>query len=121
MDTITENGAHVVTTLPVNPTFPAHHPLTKVEFALAYALLMDKPFVFAKSATITPIKEESEKSREWLASELPKLLEGWIEGKGSPKYIGQKLKVGHGLDKIYEGLVYMKEGKVSGEKLVYTI
>lgn len=121
MDTITENGGHVVTTLPVNPTYPAHHPLTKVEFALAYALIEDKPFVFAKAVPITPIKEESVKSREWLSTELPLLLQGWKEGKGSEKYKGQNLKVGHGLDKIYEGLVYMKEGKVSAEKLVYNI
>ena len=59
--------------------------------------------------------------RNYLATELPKLLEGWVEGKGSAKFKGQNLKVDHGLDHIVEGLRYMKEGKVSGEKLVYII
>jgi hypothetical protein len=59
--------------------------------------------------------------RKYLATELPTFLKGWVEGKGSPKYKGQNLKIDHGLEKITEGLTYMKEGKVSAEKLVYII
>ena len=59
--------------------------------------------------------------RKYLTTELPILLRGWVENKGSPKFKGQTLKIGHGLDHISEGLTYMREGKVSAEKLVYII
>jgi len=60
----------------------------------------------------------SEEDREHMVAFLPKLTELVREGKIRPN----RIKVWEGgLDAVADGLVYMKEGKVSGEKIVYRV
>jgi NADPH:quinone reductase-like Zn-dependent oxidoreductase len=120
VDCITTNG-HVITTLPPSAETTNRRAGVKVEFVLVYTLITDHDFTFGKVLPVKAVPSDHTAAQEFATNETIKLLEGWQEGKGAPHYKGQKLRIGRGLENIHEGLEYMEAGKVSAEKLVYTL
>jgi hypothetical protein len=79
-------------------------------------------FTFAGAFDFPAIPEHRAASLEWVTKELPALLVGWVEGKGSPLYKGQSLRVlNGGLEQVYEGLDILRRGAYKAEKLVYKL
>ncbi|KAE9390324.1 GroES-like protein [Gymnopus androsaceus JB14] len=59
---------------------------------------------------------------EYVSEYMPRILENWKEGEGTPKFNTQRLRhMQGGLEQIHEGLEIMRDGKYSREKLVYTV
>ncbi|KAF9067061.1 chaperonin 10-like protein [Rhodocollybia butyracea] len=85
---------------------------SELGFPFNYGHMMDFPAIPAdKSATL-----------EYVTTDMPRILENWKAGQGSPKFKTQRLRhLQGGLENIQEGLEIMKEGNYAREKLVYTI
>ena len=82
--------------------------------------LIDVQFRFAGAFDFPAIEADRAASLGWVTNELPALLDGWVEGKGSPRYQPQPLRIGQGLSNVYEGLQILGQGSYRAEKLVYT-
>lgn len=122
VDAITERDGRVVVTLPASPaTADRRRDVVAVEFILVHTLMMPSAYRVGSSFEAPFLPEDHAGVLAWVRRGLPALLEGWVEGKGSPRYSGQRLRVGSGLEEIWEGLQYIRDGKASAEKLVYII
>ncbi|GAA5858840.1 hypothetical protein JCM8547_005008 [Rhodosporidiobolus lusitaniae] len=128
LDTISEKGTtvsiakalssaagkgHVVTLLPVKDDGLKEFAEVKVEPTLVYTVLGK---AFSMGPTEYPVSEEDKKQmEEWLAGPLPQLF-GTGQLRSNPL-----LKREGGLEGIEEGLEFLKAGKNSAQKLVYSL
>lgn len=121
IDAITTPTGQVVTTLPISPETANRKPGVQAGFTLVYSVVIDGDFLFGGVVPIKGNVNDHKFAQEFSVKESGRLFEGWVEGKGSPLYKPQKLRIGEGLEKVQEGLDYLRDGKVSAEKLVYIV
>ncbi|TRM69127.1 chaperonin 10-like protein [Schizophyllum amplum] len=137
-------GGTIITTLPISNETKNRRADVSVEFMLVYTELgyeltvanaaviaalkeggksQDVPKVLSGwIAVVAALKEDEERTLEYVLQDMPKVLSGWKAGQGAPKFKTQRLrKMQGGLDNIGEGLKIMAEGNYGREKLVYTI
>ncbi|KAL1745022.1 chaperonin 10-like protein [Schizophyllum fasciatum] len=116
-----QRGGRVITTLPVSQETAARRADVRPEFTLVYTEL-GYEFTFAGAVKFPAIKEDEARTLEYVAQDLPKILEGWKAGQGAPKFKTQRIrKLDGGLESVQEGLKIMADGNYGREKLVYTI
>lgn len=117
VDAMGSQEATIITLVPQKDGAVGRRPNVKVEFILLYLLLGPHPGV-----GLPYWPQDRPPVSDFLQNEFPALIQGWVEGKGSPKYKPQRLRVLEGgLDKITEGLETMQKGDYGREKLVYPI
>ncbi|CAO1619114.1 unnamed protein product [Parajaminaea phylloscopi] len=117
---LSAKGGKVITILPIEAAAKEARPDVDFESTLAYTLLGRSDFQFGNlfQWTDKSVKEDNEYIKPWVAgrdSIVNNLFaKGLIRGN----------KIAHrdgGIDKITEGMAYLKDGKAQLEKLAYTI
>lgn len=92
-----------------------------MEFSLVYTEI-GSALTFAHAIDFPAMPKDKAATLEYVSAYMPRVLENWKEGQGSPKFKTQRLRrMQGGLEKVYEGLEIMRDGKYGREKLVYTI
>lgn len=116
-------GGEVITLLGPTPEDKELAAKAKVNLQLALGYwLQGKEFTLAHKFTFPAMPELRTAIQKYLSEELPLLLEGWKEGKGSDKLKVAKLtKFDGGLEGIEKGVFYLRDGHVNNEKIVYEI
>ncbi|KIK70162.1 hypothetical protein GYMLUDRAFT_34642 [Collybiopsis luxurians FD-317 M1] len=121
VDSLSPKGGRVITTLPVSEETQKRRKDVEVEFTLVYTEL-GFALNFGHVLDLPAMPEDKTGTLEYVSAYMPRILEGWKAGQGSPKFKTQRLRhMPGGLDKIYEGLEIMRDGKYGREKLVYTV
>ncbi|KAL8281263.1 hypothetical protein RQP46_006297 [Phenoliferia psychrophenolica] len=119
-NSIKEGGGKVVTTLPASDETVNRRSDVEVDFTLVYTEL-GYALNFANQLDLPAMPADASSALNWVSTELPRVLEGWKDGK-SPMLVGPQIRrCEGGLEKIVEGLETMKEGKYAAEKLVYVL
>ncbi|KAE9401298.1 GroES-like protein [Gymnopus androsaceus JB14] len=137
VDTVSENGTTELVVASLSTTSAKNHVITVLPNALksappkntsiqgaALPFVLGIPFFHhALGQTEYPVSvEDRDVTSKWIVDEFPKLVEGWREGRGSPKFVGQRLRIlPGGLESVVEGLRILKRGDYGREKLVYNI
>ena len=94
-----DRGGSVFTLLPISDEIEARRKDVHVEFTLVHTLL-GYAFVASRILKFDVIPGDKEFALEWVTTYMPKLLEGWKEGKGSSMYRAQRIrKLEGGLDR----------------------
>ncbi|KAG7528712.1 hypothetical protein FFLO_05973 [Filobasidium floriforme] len=120
IDAIGPSGGRVMSTLPPSEEVVSRRLDVELEFVLVYTLV-GYAFKFANAFDFPANANDRKQSYEWVTEELPAIFAGWEEGQGSSRYTPQALRVGHGLERVHEGIAILGRGSYKAEKLVYTI
>ncbi|KAE9404578.1 GroES-like protein [Gymnopus androsaceus JB14] len=109
-------GGKIITTLHPSEATQKRRKDVHVEPTLVYTAI-------GPALTFGPVMpQDNAATLEYVSEYMPRILENWKEGKGSPMFNTQRLRhMQGGLEQIQEGLEIMRDGKYSREKLVYTI
>ncbi|KAE9388116.1 GroES-like protein [Gymnopus androsaceus JB14] len=114
-------GGTIITTLPISEETQKRRKDVHVEFTIVYTEL-GSALTFAGAVHLPAMPQDKADTLEYVSSYMPRILENWKEGQGSPKFKTQRLRhMQGGLEKIYEGFEIMRDGKYGREKLVYTV
>jgi len=114
-------GGRIIVILPVSEETQKRRKDVKIEFSVVYTLI-GFALKFAHALEVPAIPEDKSATLEYVSTVMPRVIENWKAGEGSPKFKTQRLRhLQGGLEKIHEGLEIMRDGKYGREKLVYTI
>ncbi|KAF9068863.1 chaperonin 10-like protein [Rhodocollybia butyracea] len=116
-------GGHLIVILPaVSEETKKRRKDVQVDFILVHTQ-SGFPIVLDWANISFPVLHEDKNGAlEHVSVTMPRILENWKAGHGSPKIKTQRLRhLEGGLERIREGLEIMRDGNYGREKLVYTI
>ncbi|KAF9068890.1 chaperonin 10-like protein [Rhodocollybia butyracea] len=114
-------GGRIISILPVPEDTQKRRKDVRAEFTLAYTMI-GFSLNLGHFLDLPAMPEHKNAILEYVSTNMPHILENWEEGQGSPKFKTQHLRhLEGGLEKIYEGLEIMRDGRYGREKLVYTL
>ncbi|TFK98994.1 chaperonin 10-like protein [Pterulicium gracile] len=125
IDCISPRGGKVIPLLPVPDAVTKRREDVDVEFTLVYTV-GGHELTFAKLLHFDPMPSDRTALQTYLTTELPALLEGWEEGKGSTRFKTQRLRKitvegGEWYEAVLKGLRILQSGEYGREKLVVTV
>ncbi|KAF9068920.1 chaperonin 10-like protein [Rhodocollybia butyracea] len=114
-------GGRVVAILPISEDTQKRRKDVRAEFSVVYSNL-GFSYKGATGALVPAVPEDKSATLEYVSTDMSQILEHWKTGQGSPKLKTQRLRhLQGGLERIYEGMEIMRDGKYGREKLVYTV